>query len=708
MNKNNIFCTTSTLKPPKPKKQPQQIEQMGRTRTENYGWLKDENWQAVMSDPSVLSSEIKSHLESENAYCAQLLAPTQALQEQIFAEFKSRIKDDESSVPEKDGPFAYSHRFRSGDEHGIYVRTPYKKPDEETILLDADALAREYRDQGERFFDLASVLHSDDHNLLAYALDTKGSEKYQIHIKSLDSGDRVGPTIRNTTGDVLWAKDNKTLFWVERDDNNRPSKVYRQDIYADAPAVLVYEENDPGFFVSIERSDTGNWINIVCNDHTTSEIWLIAADTPEATPQCLRPRERDLQYSLSDTLEGLFVLTNMNGAVDFKIMSCPLPIDQKESWQDLVPHRDGRLILGIANYQDYLVRLERENALPRIVIRHIPSKEEHEIRFDESVYALGLQGGLEFNTPWLRFSYSSPTTPKQVFDYHMGTRERKLLKTQEVPCGHNPKNFTAKRVEITARDGAKIPVTLLSRADFIPDRSAPCLLYGYGSYGITIPAGFRTTVLSLVERGFVYAIAHIRGSKAKGYQWYLDGKLEKKTNTFNDYIDVARGLVDDGYTNTGKIVAHGGSAGGLLVGAALNQAPELFAGAIAAVPFVDVLNTMSDESLPLTPPEWPEWGNPIRDKSAYDIINRYCPYQNTKDQAYPPVLATAGLTDPRVTYWEPAKWVAKLRDHQTGPCAILLKTHMDAGHQGESGRYASLKDLALEYAFAVEAVKSSS
>jgi oligopeptidase B len=346
----------------------------------------------------------------------------------------------------------------------------------------------------------------------------------------------------------------------------------------------------------------------------------------------------------------------------------------------------------------------RENALPIIRIMDLRSGKQHEIAFEEDAYGLGLVGGYEFDTPWLRFTYSSPTTPCQIFDYHMDTRERVLLKTQSVPSGHSASNYKCERIEITARGGERVPVTLLYRTDTPPSADTPLMLYGYGSYGITIPAGFRTSILSLVDRGFVYAIAHIRGSMAKGYQWYLEGKLEKKQNTFNDFVDVGRGLVERGYTSRGHIVAHGGSAGGLLVGAALNQDPELFGGVIGAVPFVDVLNTMSDAELPLTPPEWPEWGNPIEREEDYDRLLAYSPYDNIIDATYPPVLITGGLTDPRVTYWEPTKWAAKLREHQKGDAPILLKMNMGAGHAGVSGRYESLKEAAHEYAFAVSIV----
>jgi len=684
-------------------KRPQKTTQLGRTRTDNYAWLKDDNWQAVMNEPAALDPVIRAHLEAENAYTAAVLSETETLQKTLLAEFKGRIKDDDSTVPSPDGGFAYSHRYRPGDQHGLYVRAPLGGGPE-TILLDADAMAAKAKADGHGFFDLGATGHSDDHKSFAYAVDLQGAERYQIITHDIKSQQTIGVSIDNSAGDFVWAADSQTIFWVERDENNRPSKVLRRNMFAaDSKAVLVYEETDPGFFVSLSRSDTEKFIEIGCNDHTTSETWLIPADKPAQKPVLVDPRKQGREYSLHDHGDDFYILTNQDGAVDFKIMATSQNNTGANHWRDFIPHNSGTLILGVETYQGYMVRLERVNALPQIIIRDLASGEEHAIKFGEPAYSLGLVGGYEFDTPWLRISYSSPTTPGQVFDYHMGTRERVLRKTAEIPSGHNPADYQAQRITVKARDGENIPVTLLMRADFKKDGNAPCLLYGYGSYGITIPAAFRTNILSLIDRGFVYAIAHVRGGMAKGYEWYTKGKLETKQATFDDFIDVGQALCNQGYTARGNIISHGGSAGGLLVGAALSQDPDLFGGVIAAVPFVDVLNTMSDESLPLTPPEWPEWGNPLTSKEAYDIIAAYSPYDNVRARPYPPTLITAGLTDPRVTYWEPAKWAAKLRAHQTGPSPIMLKTNMDAGHQGEAGRYDALKETALEYAFALHA-----
>jgi len=469
-----------------------------------------------------------------------------------------------------------------------------------------------------------------------------------------------------------------------------------------------YEEQDPGFFVSVGVSDDDKFIEISAHNHTTSEIHRIPASVPQTPPVCFSARQTGIEYSLHDQGGVTYILTNApdsegNGAVDFQIMTGE-PGQSPSEWSDFLPHQSGRLILGMEAFENWIVRLEREDALPRIVIRDMKSGDEHAIDMPEAAYGLGIKSGYEYATDTLYFTYASPSRPGTVYRYDMKTRERVSVREQVVPSGHSPEDYCVERISITARDGESIPVTILARKHVKIDGSNPLLLYGYGSYGITIPAAFRTNILSLVDRGMVYAIAHIRGGQSKGYQWYLDGKLEKKVNTFNDFVDTGRALAKLGWTSEGRIVAHGGSAGGLLVGAALNQAPEIFAGVMAAVPFVDVLNTMSDTELPLTPPEWPEWGNPIEDEEAFHRLRSYSPYDNVTARAYPPALITGGLTDPRVTYWEPAKWAAKLREHQTGDAPILLKINMDAGHQGESGRYDSLKETALEYAFALDCV----
>lgn len=701
------FTLDSAVIPPNAERRPHKVTQLGRERMDNYFWLKDKNWQKVMGAPETLAADIRAHLDAENAYHKAVTAPLAPLTDAIFEEMKGRMEPEESSVPAPDGTYAYYHRYRKGDQHGLYGRKGFdaktrQEIGEEIVLLDADVVAAEVDGS---FFDLGAVEHSPNHKWLIYTVDRNGSETYEIFLRDIAAGTTIPSGITTCAGDVQWAADSQTLFWVERDENQRPYAVFAKNVHDTAAAPrLIYKETDPGFFVSIGESESGRYIEISAHNHITSEAYRLRADTPDGALHCVSPREDHREYSVHETGDDLYILTNTGGAIDFQIMKTKDAAPDAATWEPFITHTPGSLILGAETYAHHLVWLVRENALPIIRIMDLRSGEQHEIAFDEQAYGLGLVGGYEFDTPWLRFTYSSPTTPRQIFDYNMDTREKVLLKTQSVPSGHEPSDYKCERIEVTVRDGETVPVTLLYRADTPPNPDTPMILYGYGSYGITIPAAFRTGVLSIVDRGFIFAIAHIRGSMAKGYQWYLDGKLAKKQNTFDDFVDVGRGLCEMNYTSRGKIVAHGGSAGGLLVGAAVNQDPTLFGGIIGAVPFVDVLNTMSDAELPLTPPEWPEWGNPLESAEDYDRLAAYSPYDNIVDADYPPMLITGGLTDPRVTYWEPTKWVAKLRDHQKGKAPILLKMNMDAGHAGVSGRYDSLKEAAHEYAFAVSVV----
>jgi oligopeptidase B len=471
-----------------------------------------------------------------------------------------------------------------------------------------------------------------------------------------------------------------------------------------ADDILIYQETDPGWFTHLHESTSGRFCVIAGGDHETSEQRLIDLASPDAPPRLIAPREAGVQYSLADRGDELFILTNADSAIDFKIVNAPLASPERANWRDLIPHRRGVYILDHDLYSGHLVRLERANALPAIIIRDLKTGEEHAIAFDEAAYSLDTMGSYEFDTKNLRFSYSSMTTPSEVYDYDMASRTRVLRKRQEIPSGHNPADYVTTRIMAKSYDGAEVPVSLLHRKDFVRDGSAPLLLYGYGSYGMAMPASFSANRLSLVDRGFVYAIAHIRGGTDKGWGWYLDGKREKKTNSFDDFSTSARALIEAKYTSAKSIVAHGGSAGGMLMGAVANRAGELFAGIVAEVPFVDVLNTMLDDSLPLTPPEWPEWGNPIQSEKDFRTILSYSPYDNVAAKDYPAVLAMAGLTDPRVTYWEPAKWIARLRATMSGGGPVLLRTNMGAGHGGASGRFNRLDEVAIGYAFALWAV----
>jgi oligopeptidase B len=688
------------LSPPVAPRRPHSVTHHGITVSDDYAWLKDENWQDVLRDPHRLAPDIRSHLEAENAYTESLLGHTAALQKRLVAEMRGRIKEDDSSVPSPDGPFAYFRRFREGGQHEMYGRMP-RDGGAETIVLDGDALAA-----SREYFRFGGSRHSPDHRLQAWSADTKGSEYFSLRVRDWETGADLDDVVEETDGGVVWSKDCKSFFYVKLDDNHRPMQVWRHRLgTTQAEDTLIYEEPDSGWFTHLHESTSGRFCVIAGGDHETSEQRIIDLENPDAPPRLIAAREANMQYSIADRGNELFILTNADGAIDFKIMTAPLVSPERKNWRDLIPHRAGVYVLEHDLYAGHLVRLERANALASIVIRDLATDEEHAIAFDEAAYSLDTIGSYEFDTTNLRFSYSSMTTPSEVYDYDMTTRTRVLRKRQEIPSGHNPADYVTTRILAKSHDGAEVPISLLHRRDFVRDSAAPLLLYGYGSYGSAMPASFNANRLSLVDRGFVYAIAHIRGGTDKGWGWYLDGKREKKTNTFDDFAACARALIDARYTNRKRIVAHGASAGGMLMGAVANRAGELFAAIVAEVPFVDVLNTMLDISLPLTPPEWPEWGNPIESEKDFRTILSYSPYDNIAAKPYPAILAMGGLTDPRVTYWEPAKWIARLRATMTGDGGpVLLRTNMGAGHGGASGRFTRLDEVAIVYAFALWAV----
>jgi len=684
---------------PRAQRRPKVSAHHGITLTDDYAWLRAENWRDVMRDPGALDAEIRSHLDAENAYAKAALAHTEPLQEALFAEMKGRIKQDDSSVPSPDGPYAYAVRYREGGQHPIVCRQPRNGGSEET-LLDGDALAA-----GKAYFQLGGTSHSPDHKLLAWSADDKGSEFDTLRIRDLTAGIDLADVIADVGGSAVWTADSSAFYYVRLDANHRPSRVYRHRLGTPAEDDLVYEEKDAAFFVGLGRTQSGRFAEISVHDHETSEAWLVDLTVADAKPALVAAREQSVQYDVEhhpgwDGEERLVIRTNADGAEDFKIAFTPLAGPGRENWRDLVPHRRGVYLLGVTVLADWLIRLEREEGLPRIVVRQIATGEEHIISFPEEAYSLGTAGGYEFATDAMRFHYSSMTTPNEVWDYDLKTRARTLRKRQEVPSGHDPANYVTRRLFAKSSDGETVPISILHRKEVKADGTAPCLLYGYGAYGYAMPAGFSTGCLSLVDRGFVYAIAHIRGGTEKGWHWYQDGKLAKKPNTFQDFIAAGEHLRAQGYA--ARIVAHGGSAGGMLMGAIANMRPDLFAGIIAEVPFVDVVNTMLDDSLPLTPPEWQEWGNPITDAQAFRTMLGYSPYDNVRAQDYPALLVLAGLTDPRVTYWEPAKWVARLRAVATGASLIALRTNMEAGHGGAAGRFDRLKEVALAYAFAID------
>jgi oligopeptidase B len=690
--------TKDDVNPPIAEKRPTKTTNHNHTRVDDYAWLKDDNWQNVMHKPDLLKADIRQYLEAENAYTQAWMTDTLGLQETLFNEMRGRIKEDDSTVPDRDGAFSYYARYVEGGQHPKYCRVP-SDGGAESILLDGDKEA-----EGESFYRIGAFAHSPDHRFAAYGEDKNGSEIYQIRFRELSSGQDLDDVLGNASADVEWAEDGKTLYYTILDDSHRPSKVMRHVLGTPVDQdALIFEETDPGLFVGLSKTESRRFLLIDSHDHETAEIRLMPADGSDTQPVVIAPRRDGVEYSVSEHNDRLVILTNADGAEDFKIVTVPAGQPGPENWHDLIEHKPGTLIVAMQVFADYLVRLERVDALPRIVVRNWLTQQEYTVRFEEEAYSLGLEGGYEYATDKLRGSYSSPTTPRQVFEFDMRTGERTLLKQDEVPSGHNPADYITRRIQTVAPDGELVPVTVLYRADMVLDGSNPILLYGYGSYGVSMPAGFQTARLSLVDRGFVYAIAHIRGGMEKGYRWYTNGKREKKLNTFTDFIAAAEGLIAENLARPGNITIHGGSAGGMLMGVCINMRPELWRCVVADVPFVDVLSTMSDTSLPLTQIEWPEWGNPIRDEAAYTMILSYSPYDNVEAKAYPPMLATGGLTDPRVTYWEPAKWVAKLRACKTDQNPLLLKINMSAGHGGAAGRFDRLEELAFNYAFVLKA-----
>ena len=693
-----VSMSQSVPVPPVAKKIPVRIEQLGRVRVDEYQWMKDDNWQAVLRDPTLIKADVKEHLTAENAYREAMMTSTLPLQAQMFEEMKGRIKEDDSSVPAADGPWEYYTRYRTGDQHPLFSRRPRGRTDGEMVLLDANELA-----VGKAYSEVSAADHSPDHALFAYAEDAQGSEVHQIYVKDLATGEVLPDPIQSATGNFTFSPDSQWIFWTNRDDNGRPDKIFRRPARG-GETTLVYEEDDDGMFISVGRSSDDRFVLISIENQETSEVRYLPADDITGTPRVLDPRVTARRYNADHWGDRWVIRTNADDAIDFKIVEAPTEAPAKANWKDLVPHAPGRFIEGVALVKDFLARQERADANTTIVVRDRAGA-EHEIAVDEPAYALSLGGASEFDTTVMRYGYNSPSTPTSTYDYNMQTRERTLRKVQEVPSGHNPDDYVVERLNAPAADGELVPVTVLRRRSTPVDGSAPLLLYGYGSYGIPMPASFSTNRLSLVDRGWIYAIAHIRGGSDKGWNWFLSARRFTKKNTFTDFIAAAEHLIDRNYARAGNIVAQGGSAGGLLMGAVTNMRPDLWAGVIGQVPFVDVINTMSDTSLPLTPPEWPEWGNPIEDPEAYDYMMSYSPYDNVQAKAYPAVLATGGLSDPRVTYWEPEKWVARLRPATTSGKPVLLKINMEAGHGGASGRFDYLKEVAHDYAFAVWAVE---
>ena len=665
---------------------------------DNYSWIKQKDWKEVILDPNKLNTAVKKYLDEENLFKEDQLKDIKDIEKKLFEELKSKIKNEDNSVPKKDGGYFYAYKYNKNNEYPIYYRKNTENNFEE-IVLDC-----ERKSKAHSYFNVASIAHSHNHKNVAYNTDTNGSEYFSIFIEDIETKKILSPEIKNTTGDIIWSLDNKYIFYVGLDQNRRPTKVFKHKIGSDGEEdLLIYEEKDPSFFCSINLSKTKKYLFIRTADHETSEYLFINLKLNELTPIIFKKRIKKIEYDLEHHEKFFLISTNIDNAKNFKIM-----ISHEESyqkWEEFITYEKVNLILDFILLKDWLIRLERTEGSENIIILNLNNKNQHKISFDEEAYNLSLDHGYEYETDTFRYSYSSPTTPKSIFDYNCKSKKQELKKTQEVPSGHNKDDYICKKIFATAHDNEKIPITILYKKGVKLDSNNHLLLYGYGSYGISIPSNFSTNRLSLVDRGIVYAIAHIRGGKEKGYEWYENGKLLNKKNTFLDFISCAEKLCEDKYTSPKRIIAQGGSAGGLLMGYIANERPDLFLGIIAQVPFVDICNTMLDEDLPLTVTEIPEWGDIKNDKKSFLYVKSYSPYDNVKKQNYPHMLVTGGISDPRVTYWEMTKWVAKLRENKTDDNLLLLHMNMTAGHSGASGRFDYLKEIAMEYGFVLKICK---
>jgi oligopeptidase B len=677
--------------------------QHGMTRVDDYDWLRDPNWQAVIDDPSKVDPIIRAHIVAENDYTKSvLLDPTADLRTTLFEELKAKIKQDDSSVSARDGAFAYATRFRQGGQYPIVYRKAVDAVTKEVrgseqVLIDGDKESK-----GHKFWRLQDWEQNPDHDILAYFVDYEGGNKVTLRFRVAANGSDLPYKIEGASAGLVWAKDGRTCFYTLLDANFRAAKVMRHVVGNDPRTdVMIYEERDPAFQMGIGKTSSGDYLYIYRSESESSDVRILSLATPNGRSRQFTRYRKGIEYGVEHHGDHFYIRNNAGGAVDFKISKTPVTATAAINWTDYIPHQAGRFIEGVSLFKGHMVRQETVDALPRLSVRDMASNVEHPIAFNEEAYDVDVARGFEWDTAKLRFTYNSPSTPTETYEYDMVDKSRKLLKTQEIPSGHNKGDYVVRRTVAVASDGARIPMTILHKKSTPIDGTAPALLYGYGSYGISMPASFSTSRLPLVDRGLVYCIAHIRGGQDRGYQWYLDGKLMKKQNTFSDFARVAEALVEQKFAAPGKIVSEGRSAGGLLMGVVANQRPELFAGIIGGVAFVDVINTISDGTLPLTPPEWTEWGNPITDKAAFNYMMAYSPYDQVGTKAYPPILAQTALSDSQVTYWEPTKWVAKLREKSPDAGPFLLHVNLDAGHGGASGRFDRLKEVAESHAFAL-------
>lgn len=685
--------TQTLIGPPRAAKKPHSFTRHGTSVTDDYAWLRDAGY------PEVTDKEVLSHLEAENAWFEARMAAHKGRIDALFTEMRGRIKEADTSVPQKDGDWLYWIEFEEGAEYKKWWRRPVAGgPDE--LILDEVALA-----QGKEYFRLGAISTSANGKLLAYAIDDNGSERFTARIKNLETGELLPDEIPGTLSGLVWVAGDRGIVYSLANEQWRTDNARLH--WLGEPVendVELYHEDDEGFRVGSSLSANEKWLLIGTSDHETSECRMVPADDPLGTQILVKARQKGVEYDVDERDGVLYIHTN-DTHENFRLATAPL--DNPGEWTSLIEGTDEFYLTGVDLFREFYViegrRAQGEGAgLDRIEVRYYddPARVEP-ITFPEASYSAGLSNNPEWHVSTLRLTYESMVAPSSVMDYDVAARTLETLKVQEIPSGYDASLYATERLEITARDGTAIPVSIMYRKDRAETvgGDGPLHLYGYGAYGISIDPGFSTSRLSLVDRGFAYAIAHIRGGDDMGRAWYKAGKLERRTNTFNDFVDVARGLIERGFTAEGRISISGGSAGGELMGAVINSDPHLFGAVVAHVPFVDVLNTMLDDSLPLTPGEWPEWGNPIEDKAAFDLILSYSPYDQIRAQPYPPIMVTAGLNDPRVTYWEPAKWVARLREMKTDDNELILKTNMGAGHGGKSGRFESLKETAEEFAF---------
>ena len=693
------------LNAPVAQRQPTEIRMHGDLRIDEYAWLRSGNWQQVLEDPSALEPQIRAYLEDENRYASEVMADTQHLQELLFEELKGYIEEVDSTVPDLDGIYAYYIRYQAGGQYPIYCRRHLER-DLEEVLLDGNREA-----QGKPYFDVGGFSHSPDHRYIAYCIDTNGSECYTLHLRDTHSSTPAVALITHLQGDLSWAADSKHLFYTRLNMAHRSDSVFCYCVGDDPEqAILVYQEKDQSFFVNLYQTRSRRFIVIRIHNHDSSEARLIATARPRQAPQLIRARVPETKYRVEECCGRLLIHTNADGAEDYKLAIAKLATPAQ--WRDFYLPKKGVLLESLLVFEHYLVCLEREAGLQRVIFAPAFSDDMarvgHVIRFDEPCYELDLISTFDYRGAVLRFSYTSMKTPESIYDYNMQSHERVLRKKRKIPSGYDPEHYRMHRFFATARDGAEIPLSVLYARDTPLDGSAPLLLYAYGAYGYPAPTTFSAHRLSLLRRGFIYAIAHVRGGREKGYAWYEAGKLDSKTNTFDDFIACAEYLIKHRLTQARRIAIQGASAGGLTMGAVLNLRPELFQAALLEVPFVDVLSTMCDDTLPLTPPEWQEWGDPILSAEAYRYIKAYSPYDQIGQHDYPHTLVTGGLSDPRVSYWEPAKWVAKLRAHKTDRRVLLLKMQMAAGHSGQAGRFDYLREIAFKYAFLLKVFDKNS